>query len=145
MLMTGAIARIEDGVTEYLVPIATFVCLIAAAAGGGAINVRLPSRHLAEGTIEVVRLALNIFVVMTSVVVGLMLDSARNTLDTNNHNVHALATEIIQLDRILRVLGPDAVEPRRHLLEYVQTALHEDAILEADPQAEACLTKPEPT
>ncbi len=74
---------------------------------------------------------------MTSVVLGLMLDSAKNTYETNNRNIHALATEIILLDRNLRTLGADADGARGFLIQYARTALNEASILEADPQAEA--------
>jgi hypothetical protein len=80
----------------------------------------------------------NIFVVMTSLVLGLMLYSAKNTLETANHNVHALATDIILLDRIVRVLGPEAEETHRHLVEYLQEN-GVGNVIEEDPRAEAIL------
>jgi len=76
---------------------------------------------------------------MTSLVLGLMLNSAKNTFETNNRNIHALATEIILLDRTMRALGSQAEDARRHLVEYVQTALKGANVLEEDPQAEASL------
>jgi hypothetical protein len=39
----------------------------------------------------------------------------------------------------MRALGPEAGDARRHLVEYVQTALKEANILEENPQAEASL------
>ena len=116
-----------------------FLGLIAAASAGAFINVRLPTRHLAEDTVEVVRRLVDVFVVMTSVLLGLMLDSAKNTYETNNNNLHALATEIILLDRNMRTLGPEADDARRHLLEYVRTVLNEAQVLDEDRQAEADL------
>jgi hypothetical protein len=92
-----------------------------------------------EDTKATVRLVANLFVVMTSLVLGLMMNSAKNTLETDNRNVHALGTDLILLDRTMRALGPQAGEARRHLVEYVQTSLHEDSILEEDPEAEASL------
>ncbi len=125
--------------TEYLVPATAFICFVAAAAAGASFNVRMPSRHLADETLEVVRNSMNMFVVMTSVVLGLMLDSARNTYETNDQNTHALATEIILLDRNMRTLGPEGDEVRRHLTDYVRNVLRESVIMDADPQAEAAL------
>ena len=82
---------------EYLVPVVTFLCLIGAAFAGAALNIRLPTRHVAEDTVEVVRLAVNNAVLLTSVVIALILGSAKTTLETNTRNDHALATEIIVL------------------------------------------------
>ena len=139
MGLRGDPARMEAILVEFLVPIVAFLCLIAAAAAGAFVNVRVPTRHLQDGTVEIVRIVVNIFVVMTSLVVGLMLASAKDTFETNNRNVHALATEIILLDRNLRTLGAQTDEARRHLVEYARTALNEADILQADPQAEAAL------
>jgi len=87
----------------------------------------------------VVRLVGNLFVVMTSLLLGLMLNSAKNTFETNNRNIRALATELVLLDRTMRALGPEAEDARRHLVEYVHTALKEANVLEESPQAEASL------
>jgi hypothetical protein len=92
-----------------------------------------------EDTKTTVRLVANLFVVMTSLVLGLMMNSAKNTLETDNRNVHALGTDLILLDRTMRALGPQAGEARQHLIEYVQTSLHEESILDEDPEAEASL------
>jgi hypothetical protein len=116
----------------------TFVCLMAAALGGllGAV---VRSNRSQDDTKTTVRLVANLFVVMTSLVLGLTMNSAKNTLETDNRNVHALATDLILLDRTMRALGPQAGEARQHLIEYVQASLHENSILEEDPDAEASL------
>jgi hypothetical protein len=86
------------------------------------------------------RLLANIFVVMTSLVLGLMMNSAKNTLETANHNIHALATDIILLDRIVRALGPEADETHRHLVEYLQEATNGAGnVTQEDRRAEAIL------
>ncbi len=125
--------------TGYLAPILTFLALIGAAEAGALVHLRFRSQRPAADTIEVVRFAANIFVVMTSVVLGLMVDSAKNTYETNTNNLHKLATELILLDRNLRTLGPEGASVREQLLRYVQTSLREADILETDPQAEAAL------
>ena len=100
-----------------------------AAALGGLLGAIRPG-SAQEDTRTTVRLVANLFVVMTSLVLGLMLNSAKNTLETDNRNVHALATDLILLDRTMRALGPQAGEARQHLDEYVQASLREDSILE---------------
>jgi hypothetical protein len=71
-----------------------------------------------KDTKTTVRLVANLFVVMTSLVLGLMMNSAKNTLETDNRNVHAPATDLIVLDRTMRALGSQAGEARQHLVEY---------------------------
>jgi hypothetical protein len=126
-------------VTELLVPIVTFLCLVGAAFAGAAVHVGLPSRHFTEDTMATVRTALNIFVVITSVVLALMLNSAKSTFDANHTNANALATEIVLLDRTMRTLGLQADEARGRLVEYVRRVVGEANVSELDPQAEASL------
>ena len=125
--------------TEFLVALAAFLCLMISAFGSLLWHKRLPSKHSEDDTITVVRLVTNIFVVMTSLALGLMLNSAKNTFETDNRNIHTLATDLILLDRTVREMGPDGDETHRHLVEYVQTALKEPNMLEEDPRAGASL------
>ena len=48
---------------------------------------------------------------MTSLVLGLLLNSAKNTLKSTDRNVHAFATELILMDRTLRQYGPETRTP----------------------------------
>jgi len=107
----------------FVVAVLTFLSVLGAALLGLFGKTRPPPEHLQDNTSSVVRLVVNVFVVMTALLLGLMLNSAKNTLETNNGNIRAVATEIILLDRIMRALGPEADDARRHLVEYVQTAL----------------------
>lgn len=81
---------------------------------------RLPLHHRQDDTQVVVRAIANIFVVMTSLVLGLMLNSAKGTFESVDRNVHAISTDIILLDRWLRLYGPDANEARQRLLAYTE-------------------------
>jgi hypothetical protein len=105
---------------EAQVAVLIFVCLVAASLGSMLMHERLSSRHRQDDTTGVVRLVANIFVVMTSLVMGLMLNSARNTFEQIDHNVHDYATQLILLDRALRDYGPEAEDARQPLLAYVQ-------------------------
>ncbi len=139
--LTHGVALTQPGVavTELLIAVATFLCLIGAVYAGAVCNVRLAARDLPEGTLEIVGQTANIFLVTTSVVLGLMLNSAKTTFETNDRNIHALATELILLDRSVRGLGPGAEETHRHLVDYVQRAIEQPHILQANLQAEAVL------
>jgi uncharacterized membrane protein len=121
------------------VAVLAFLSMMGAARLGFLGKTRLPSAHLQHDTRRVVRLVANLFVVMTSLVLGLMLDSAKNTFETNNRDIRTLATELILLDRTMRALGSEAGDARRHLIAYVQTSLKDANPLEEDPQAEASL------
>lgn len=125
--------------SDLAVAVAAFLSMMGAALLVLFSNRRPLSERQQDDTSGVVRLVANLFVVMTSLVLGLMLNSAKNTLETNNSNLRTLATEIILLDRVMRGLGPEAEAARQNLLGYVEIALNEVNILKENPKAEAAL------
>ena len=105
---------------EFLVAAAIFVCLDVAALGCLVLSARLPEHHRHDDTYNVVRLAANIFVVMTSLVLGLLINSSKNTFEAIDRNVHAFSTDLVLLDRSLRHYGPEASDVRRRLAVYLR-------------------------
>src|SRR5690348_4295447 len=108
--------------SDLLISFAIFVCLIGAALLTLFTHPRLPATHRDDGTRDVVRLCAGIFVVMTSLVLGLIVNSAKNTFESADKNLHAYATQLILLDRTLRQYGADTAGARNTLLAYVKQA-----------------------
>ena len=108
--------------SDFLIALAFFVALAGASLLTLFTNTKFPSWHSNADTRDVVRLCAGLFVVMTSLVLGLMINSAKNTFESVDKNVHAYATELIVLDRNLRQYGPDAAAVRQQLLAYVKQA-----------------------
>lgn len=100
-----------------------FICLLSAALVMMQLYPKLSARHRDDETNTVIRLVANIFVVMTSLVFGLLINSAKNTFEAIDTNVHAFATSLIILDRTLRTYGPAADDSRQHLQAYVEQAI----------------------
>ncbi|HEY5797542.1 MAG TPA: hypothetical protein VIU82_21280 [Bosea sp. (in: a-proteobacteria)] len=107
---------------EVRIAIFAFLCLAAASLGALFSYERLPPHQRQDDTHAVVRLIANIFVVMTSLVLGLMISSAKGRFDAVNRDVHSYATELILLDRMLLLYGPEAVGARRELRAYTERA-----------------------
>ena len=59
---------------------------------------------------------------MISLVLGLMINSAKNKFDGITRDVNTLATDLMLLDRLLSLYGSDANDTRRHLVLYVERA-----------------------
>ena len=125
--------------SEFVVAVLAFLSMMGAALLGRSSMTRLSSEHPQDDTNNVVRRVTALFVVMTSLVLGLMMNSAKNTLEANNRNIRTLTTDMILLDRTIRGLGQEAEDARRHLVEYVQIELKDGNIFEEDPEAEASL------
>ncbi|HEX8915831.1 MAG TPA: hypothetical protein VF796_25980 [Humisphaera sp.] len=109
--------------SQFVIAGVIFVLLAAAALVTMNVQVKLRSHHLSEETNAVVRLVANIFVVMTSLVFGLMINSAKTTFESIDHNTHAYATDLIVLNRTLRNYGPKADAARHQLTRYVEDAI----------------------
>jgi hypothetical protein len=84
--------------SEFAVAVLAFLSMMGAALLGFLSKTRLPSERLQDDTNSAVRLVANLFIVMTSLVLGLMLNSAKDTFETNNRDIRTLATELILLD-----------------------------------------------
>lgn len=108
---------------EFIVSVAIFFCLVFAALGSLLMSAKVPAHYRHDDTHNVIRLAANIFVVATSLVLGLMLNSAKNTFESVDRNVHALATDLVLLDRSLRHYGMEASSVRQQLAVYVRQAV----------------------
>lgn len=128
---------------EALMATTVFLCLVSASLIAMVISPRLAARHRDEETNTVVRLVANIFVVMTSLVFGLLINSSKGTFETVNASAHSYATNLILLDHSLRQYGEEASDARHSLLTYIEAAIAtparaDDALTgEADPAGKA--------
>lgn len=107
---------------EVRIAIFVFICLMAASLGALFSYQRLPEHQRLDDTQKVLHLIANIFVVMTSLVLGLMITSAKTRFDAVNQDVHSYATELILLDKMLFLYGPETGETRQKLLAYAERA-----------------------
>jgi hypothetical protein len=100
------------------------VCAIAFVAmfGGGMVGIlaarALPEHHLSDASATVVKLAAAVVVSLTSLVLALMLSSANSSFSANAGIVKKLSSDLIHLDHLLRVYGPDANAARVDLRAY---------------------------
>jgi hypothetical protein len=108
---------------DVIFGLTVLVCLLAASLGSRVLYERLPRRHRVGETETVVRLFASFFVVMTSLVISLMLNQAKNTLDIADKGVHAYAVQLILFDRDMRHYGVEDTAPaRKSLLAYAEQA-----------------------
>jgi hypothetical protein len=111
--------RIATPMEQLPVGVLIFFCLAGAALGSLLIYPKMARQHWQDDTHNVVRLAAGIFALMTSLVLGLLLNSAKNTFESIDRNVHSFATELILMDRTLRQYGPETADARQRLDAYV--------------------------
>jgi hypothetical protein len=85
---------------------------------------KLPTHHRTNETRDVVRLGIGMISVLTSLVLGLLIASAKGTFDTTDHDMRTYAADFILLDQTLRDYGPEADGVRKMLLTYIDGAVH---------------------
>jgi hypothetical protein len=85
----------------------------------------LPDRHLSKETQDVVRLGTGLLSVLASLVLGLLIATAKSAYDATDTAVRTYCADLILLDETLRDYGDAALKPRRMLREYTRILLHD--------------------
>lgn len=100
-------------------------CVFAGALFGLQLHRFLPARHLTKETQEVVRLGTGTISVLASLVLGLLIATAKTASDTTDREIRGYAADLILLDRTLRSYGGDAAVPRALLRRSTVRTLHD--------------------
>ncbi|SIT38111.1 conserved membrane hypothetical protein [Paraburkholderia ribeironis] len=100
-----------------------FCCVFASAVLGLWLHAMLPGHHLSEDSIGVVKLTTGLIATIAALVLGLLISSAKNSLDTMNAELVRAAASIVQLDRVLAKYGPETQEIREALKQHVGASI----------------------
>lgn len=100
-------------------------CAFAGGIGGLYLPCVLPSWHLSKETQEVVRLGTGMVSVLASLVLGLLIATAKSSYDTTDASIRTYGADLIMLDETLRDYGDDAIPARRLLRGYTELLLED--------------------
>ncbi|MGA7189510.1 MAG: hypothetical protein WBY66_13500, partial [Candidatus Acidiferrales bacterium] len=89
------------------------------------LRVALPERHLNGESRDVVKLGMGLVGTMAALVLGLLIASAKTSLDTQSAELTDMSSKIVLLDRILNHYGPETKEAREQLRTSAEQALYE--------------------
>jgi hypothetical protein len=109
-------------ITPY-VGLIVLAVVFASAVIGSLIRQKLPESHFTDDTKNVITLAMGVVGTLTALVLGLLIATASGTYNTRSQGVTTLAAKVIQLDRLLRLFGPDADDERELLRNYMSMQL----------------------
>ena len=101
--------------SAILVGLLVAACVFAGAALGLSAHRFLPHHHLTEETSAVVRLGAGTISVLASLVLGLLIATAKTASDTTDKELRGYAADLITLDETLRAYGDGAALPRELL------------------------------
>ena len=83
----------------------------------------LPAHHLSSESKDLVRLCMGLIGTMTALILGLIVASAKSAFDAQDAALHAVAADIVLLDRTLATFGPDAKPVRDELREVTRARI----------------------
>jgi hypothetical protein len=106
-------------VNSAVVGFVVFALVFAGALLGILLNRVLPQAHLSKETQDVIRLSTGMLSVLASLVLGLLIASAKTSFDRIDTDVRQFSSSVIELGDSLRGLGPPAAPALTLLHDYV--------------------------
>ena len=91
-----------------IVGLLVFMFVFAGALIGVLLNRLLPDEHLLKETQDVIRLSTGMLSVLASLVLGLLIASAKTSFDRIDADVRQFSSSVIELGDTLRGIGPPA-------------------------------------
>lgn len=109
------------------IPIAliAFICVFGGAVIGMIVHTRLPTRYLDGESKDVVKLVMGLIGTMSALVLGLLIASAQGNYQTQRAHVAQLSADVLELNRILSLYGPESKETRELLRQSVIDAIEQ--------------------
>jgi hypothetical protein len=106
---------------SIIIGLITFVCVFGGALLGLFLHNILPDHHLREDSKDAMKLGLAIIATLSALVLGLLISSAKDSLDAMNTAFTQSGAKIIMLDRVLDFYGSEAKEAREQLRDVLQS------------------------
>ena len=106
-----------------IVSLIAFTCIFGGGLAGLALARILPDHHLNHETRDVVRLGMGMISVLASLVLGLLIASAKGSFDHTSDALRTYSADLIQLDQTLRDYGPEADQVRNLVRQYADRAI----------------------
>ena len=100
-------------------------CVFTGALLGMFFRAMVPKKHLSSDTQDVVKLGIALIATMAALVLGLLIASAKSTYDTRRTQLLQVSSDIILLDRVLAIYGPETQDARLMLQRSVAVVLEQ--------------------
>lgn len=101
-------------------------CIFAGGLTGIFLHRILPDEHMTKDTLDVVRLAIGMISVLASLVLGLLIATAKTSFDTTDTAMRDYGADLILLAETFRDYGDGANVPRAVLRAYTERILHDN-------------------
>src|SRR5579871_4383111 len=95
------------------------VCIFSGGLIGLNLHRILPKHHLTKETTDVIKLGTGMLSVLASLVLGLLIATAKTSRDSTQQSIQTYAAELALLNEVLRDYGGDAAKPHQQLRAYI--------------------------
>ncbi|MEN6384436.1 MAG: hypothetical protein ABFD79_04495 [Phycisphaerales bacterium] len=109
--------------SSIIIGLVTFVCVLGGAVSGMYLRNFLPDHHLKEDSKDAMKAGIAIVATLAGLVLGLLISSAKNSLDSTSSTFTQAGAKIIMLDRVLVFYGDQASSIRANLRDTVQVMI----------------------
>jgi Protein of unknown function (DUF4239) len=109
---------------SLLIAAGVFVGLLLSAWLGMKARGLLPQHHLSADSQDAIKLGMGLIATMAALVLGLLIASAKNSFDNQNNEMRQVVANLLELDRLLGVYGPEAAEARALLRASVEDVVN---------------------
>ncbi len=107
------------------VSLAVTTCIFVGGVAGLYLHRILPRHHMTRETQDVIRLGIGMLSVLASLVLGLLIATAKGSYDSTDHAIRSYAAELALLNETLRDYGGAASVPRDLLRNYTERLLQD--------------------
>lgn len=105
------------------IALATFASTFTGSLCGLFLRHLLPDNHLNDDARDVVKLGSGLIATIAALILGLLINSANNSLDTMNNELTETSATLVELDQTLASFGSETVELRQILRKIVAAVL----------------------
>jgi hypothetical protein len=102
-----------------------FACIVCGTFVGMLVGRTLPSHHLSGDSKDAVKQGLALIATLTALVLGLLVATTKGTFDTQSSAVKEAAAQMVLLDRVLAMYGPESKEARAVLPGIINVTLQQ--------------------
>jgi len=100
-------------------------CVFSSALVGMYIRARLPASYLDNDTGDVIKLALGLIVMMSALLLGLLISTAKSSYDLMRVQLTQLGADVILMDRSLALYGSETKDARNNLRDLAENLLYQ--------------------
>lgn len=108
-----------------VIAVLAFVLMMGSATGGAFLRRREPLILRSAEAREVIRNGTGLVAILAALLLGMGVAAMKSTFDAADQDVRRLATQVEELDRTLRRIGPPATAARDLLFRYTAATLRE--------------------